>query len=274
MHTGRLSAFARRVLVPVFLLCAQVLSGTEIIAHRGASYDAPENTMPAIKLGWEQGADAVEIDVYLTKDGRIAVLHDDDTKRTTGVAGKVSETNLAQLQTLDAGSWKDRRWAATKIPSLEEVLAAVPPGKRLFIEVKCGVEITPELKRLVEASGKKAQLVVIAFSYDVIRNVKKEMPYMPAYWLYGFREQDGRPTLSHEQLLERVKAAGADGLDLYYKGPITADFTGQLAAAGMKLYVYTVNSPEEAVRLADLGVAGITTDRPAYLREALERRSR
>jgi glycerophosphoryl diester phosphodiesterase len=226
--------------------------------------------MPAIHLGWEQGADAVEIDVYLTKDGRIAVLHDDDTRRTTGVAGKVTNASLAELQQLDAGRWKDSRWAGTRIPSLEEVLAAIPPGKRLFIEVKCGAEITPELKRLVEASGKKAQLVVIAFSYDVVKTVKKEMSYLPVYWLYGFRENDGRPVLSHEQLLARVKAAGADGLDVYYQGPITKGFVDQLSAAGMKLYVYTVNAPQDARTLAALGVAGITTDRPAYLREALE----
>jgi glycerophosphoryl diester phosphodiesterase len=100
------------------------------------------------------------------------------------------------------------------------------------------------------------------------------MPHLPAYWLYGFGEYNGRPPLSHEQLLERVKAAKADGLDVYYKGPITSQFTTQLTAAGMKLYVYTVNSPEDAVRLAALGVAGITTDRPAYLREALERGSK
>jgi glycerophosphoryl diester phosphodiesterase len=174
------------------------------------------------------------------------------------------------LKKLDAGRWKDSRWAGTRIPSLDEVLAAVPPGKRLFIEVKCGVEITPELKRLVEASGKKDQLVVIAFSYDVVKDVKQKMPYLPVYWLYGFAERDGRPILSHGQLLEHVKAAGADGLDVYYKGPLTKEFTGQLSASGMKLYVYTVNSPEDARKLANLGVAGITTDRPAYLRSEME----
>src|SRR6266704_983821 len=112
----------------------------QIIAHRGASYDAPENTLPAIKLAWEQGADAVEIDVHLSRDGRIAVIHDESTRKTGGVNKKVCDQAWSELQKLDVGCWKDRNWAGTCIPSLEEVLATVPQGKRLFIEVKCGEE--------------------------------------------------------------------------------------------------------------------------------------
>jgi len=244
--------------------------GTEIIAHRGASYDAPENTLPAVKLGWEQNADAVEVDVHLSKDGRIVVMHDYDTARTAGDPRKIAEQAFEDLRRLDAGRWKDQKWAGTKIPALEEVIATIPPGrKKLFIEVKCGEEIVPELKRVVERSGKEKQLVVIAFSYEVARSVKKEMPYLPVYWLYSFREQDGRPVLTHEALLARVKEAGLDGLDVFYRGPLTKEFMNQLRAANLGLYVYTVNDPDDARRLAALGVTGITTDRPAYLRDAL-----
>jgi glycerophosphoryl diester phosphodiesterase len=247
-----------------------VAKGTEIIAHRGASYDAPENTLPAVTLGWQQQADAVEVDVHLSKDGRIVVMHDYDTGRTAGLPKKITEQTLEDLRRLDVGSWKDQKWAGTRIPLLEEVIATIPPGKKkLFIEVKCGEEIVPELKRVVERSGKEKQLVVIAFSYEVVRSVKKVMPYLPVYWLYSFREDGGRPVLTHEELIARVKEAGLDGLDVSYRGPLTQEFMNQLRAANLGLYVYTVNDPGDARRLAALGVTGITTDRPAYLRDAL-----
>src|SRR5690349_6499814 len=124
------------------------LPAVDIVAHRGASFDAPENTVASAKLGWEQKADAVEIDIYLSKDGRIVVLHDADTKRTAGSVGKVVESTAEHLRTLDAGSWKGADWKGEKIPFLEEIIATVPEGGRLFIEIKCGPEILPELERV------------------------------------------------------------------------------------------------------------------------------
>jgi len=126
-------------------------SAVDIIGHRGASHDAPENTLAAFKLGWEQGADAVELDIWLTKDGKIVCLHDADTKRTTGVLKKVAESTLDELRTLDAGTWKDAKWRGEKLPTLTEALAAIPAGKRLVIEIKAGVEILPELARDLKA---------------------------------------------------------------------------------------------------------------------------
>src|SRR3954462_1817716 len=78
----------------------------EIVGHRGASYDAPENTVAAIKLAWEQKADGSEFDIYLTRDGKIAVMHDATAKRTAGADKKIADTPLAELRTLDAGRWK------------------------------------------------------------------------------------------------------------------------------------------------------------------------
>lgn len=124
----------------------------EIIAHRGASHNAPENTVAAIKLAWQQDADGSEFDIWLTKDGKIAVLHDKDTKRTTGVTKLVHQTTLAELRSLDAGKWKAPQFAGEKIPTLEEMLATIPPQKQVFIEVKCGPEIVPVLNRSLAAA--------------------------------------------------------------------------------------------------------------------------
>ena len=119
----------------------------QIIGHRGASHDAPENTLSAFKLGYQQHADAVELDIYLTGDGKIAVLHDGDTLRISGVSNCVAQTSFEDLRKLEVGQWG--KWTnkaySEKIPSLEEVLPLIPEGKRLFIEIKCGPEILPRL---------------------------------------------------------------------------------------------------------------------------------
>src|SRR5438034_6344625 len=108
----------------------------KIIAHRGASHDAPENTLAAVHLAWQQNADAVEIDVHLSKDGKLVVIHDATTKRTCGVSHKVRELTLAELKSLDAGKWKGRQWVGETIPTLDEVLDIVPKGRGLVIEMK------------------------------------------------------------------------------------------------------------------------------------------
>jgi len=249
-----------------------VAMSAQIIAHRGASYDAPENTLPAVELAWEQGADAVEVDVFLTKDGQVVAIHDEDTKRTGGVDKKVEDQTLAELKALDVGSWKDKKFAGTRIPTLEEVLATVPTGKGLVVEIKDDDAILPELERAMGRSGKRAQVTLISFGYGVMREAKRRMPDVPCYWLYGFsvgeRLRYGNP--GPDRLVALAKAAGLDGLDVNYKGAFGADLPKKLADEGMKLLVYTVNDPESARRLEANGIAGLTTDRPAFLRDALE----
>src|SRR3954467_2541534 len=143
----------------------------EIIGHRGASYDAPENTVASFKLGWEQQADADELDIYLSKDGQVVVMHDPNTKRTAGADRKIVDQTFEELRQLDAGVWKGPQWAGEKIPTLAEALATMPDGKRFFIEIKSGSEILPELEKVLEASGKRPeQLVIIGFGYETMRD--------------------------------------------------------------------------------------------------------
>lgn len=249
-----------------------VAAGVEIVAHRGASHDAPENTLPAVLLGWEQGAHAVEVDIHQTADGKIVAIHDKDTKRVTGYPGVVAEMTLARLRELDAGAWKGPRWKGTRIPTLEEVLETVPPGRSLVVEIKCPSTVIPELDQVLRRSPKRNQVMLIAFDYETISGAKIRMPDLPAYWLCGFsdREAERYGFRTPADLLERVRNAGLDGLDVRHNGPWVAELAESLEAIGKSLYVYTVNDPQQARRLRDLGVAGITTDRPAYLRRALE----
>jgi glycerophosphoryl diester phosphodiesterase len=245
----------------------------DIIAHRGASHDAPENTLAAVKLGWQQGADAVEIDIHSTKDGQIVAIHDDNTRRAAGVDKKVAAQTLAELRTLDAGRWKGKQWAGEKIPTLDEVLAAIPVGKRLVIEVKGGLEDVPSLAKAFKQSGRKPdEIVIIGFSFEAMKTAREELPETQVYWLASF---DGKkqgigeaPTL--EELIRKAVAARFDGLNLSYKWPINAPFVKKVKGAGLKLCVWTVDDPALAKELAAAGVDGITTNRPGWLREKLE----
>lgn len=246
------------------------VSAVEIIAHRGASHDAPENTVAAIKLAWEQGADGSEFDVYLSSDQQIVVIHDKDTKRTGGGVEKlVAKSTLAELQQLDFGSWKDPKYRNERIPTIADMFATVPSGKKVFVEVKCGPEIVPALDKALTASKlKPEQTPVIAFDARVIAELKKVRPDVPAYWLVSLNKKDTPPP-SVESLIAKAREIKADGLDLSATEALDEAYAKAIHDAKLPLYVWTVNKPDVARRMIQLGVAGITTDRPQWLREQL-----
>lgn len=243
----------------------------EIVAHRGFSARAPENTVAAFELGWKHQTDACELDVYLTADGKTAVIHDKDTKRTAGVKLEVAKAKQSELTALDAGSWKGKEWAGERIPTLEQALATLPKGKqRFFIEVKCGAEIVPELKRILEPMKERAsQLAIIAFKRDAAAESKKAMPWVKVYRLAAGKTKDKKPT-NLTQLIADTKADKLDGLDLGSTDfPWDDAMVKQIRDAGFGLYVWTVNKPADVQRFAKLGIDGITTDDPVMVREAL-----
>jgi len=241
----------------------------EIIAHRGASYLAPENTLASIRLGWEKQAD-VELDVHLSKDNRIVVIHDASTKRITGIDLKVKETTSRELRKLDYGSFKSQEFAGEPIPFLTDVLKTIPPDRKLYVEIKCGKEILPLLKRRIVESGKISQIVIIGFDIETM-TISKKLIDVPTYWLKGTEKtKETEKWIPHDpKLVQKVKDRGLDGLDVHYAG-VTKEFVDAVKAAGQKLYVWTVDDPEEARRLVRLGVNGITTNRPEWLREHIK----
>ena len=257
------------------LFCSSIagLSGctksVEIIAHRGASYLAPENTMASVMLGWEKNAD-VEVDVHLSRDNRIVIIHDDSTKKITGMDLKVRETDSEELRKLDYGSFKGEKFAGEQIPFLDDVLKTIPPERILYIEIKCGKEILPVLRPLIIESGKISQIVIIGFDIEVVTS-SKQLIDVPTYWLRGTKKvKETEEWIPHDpNLVQIAQDRGLDGLDVHCAG-VTKEFTDAVKAAGQKLYVWTVDDPNEAKRLVRLGVTGITTNRPEWLREQLK----
>ena len=257
----------------IFCLFVVATSGctksVEIIAHRGASHLAPENTMASVMLGWEKDAD-VEVDVYLSADDHIVVIHDSTTERTGGTELDVEETTSGELRKLDVGSFKAGEFAGEQIPFLSDIIETIPPKRKLYVEIKCGKEILPFLRKLVAGSGKMSQIVIIGFDLDTV-TMSKKLIDVPTYWLKGTaKNEETEEWIPHDpQLIQIATDNGLDGMDVHYAG-VTKQFADSARSSGQKFYVWTVDDPAEAARLAKLGVAGITTNRPGWLREQLK----
>ena len=243
-----------------------------IIAHRGESHDAPENTLAAVCLAWERNADAVEIDVHQTKDGSIVVIHDDNTLRTAHRYGEVAKLTLEQLKEMDVGRFKGKSWAKERIPTLEEVLATVPAGKKLFVEIKVDAGILAELNRVLKGSScSPDQVVLIGTDLHTMEILKKALPRYHVYWVCSIKDEKklaakGNPG---EGLIAHGRRTGLDGLDIEASKKIDEKFIARVKAAGMKLYVWTVDDPGEARRLFACGADGIATNHAHWLKTRL-----
>jgi len=241
-----------------------------VIAHRGASYDAPENTLAAVRLAWEQGADGVEVDVHLSADGRVVVIHDKSTKRTTGADHVVHDTSWDVLRGLDAGAWKGPGFSGERIPLLSEVLETVPPGKLLFVELKGGPLLVPAVVSLLEDGFANDRLAFcIGFDLRLLAGVRKRCPAIGLSWLLDARETTDGRVLPHEPArIAEATASGVFALGVHHAG-VNDSFAAAVREAGMELHVWTVNDPQEMRRQRAFGVRSITTDRPALALGAL-----
>ena len=240
-----------------------------LVAHRGASHDAPENTLPAFLLAWQQGADAIEGDFRLTSDRRIVCIHDPDTQRVTGVRKEVRRASLAELRELDAGAWFKPEWRGTRLPTFAEVAATVPAGRKFYVEIKCGSEILPVLLDELAATALTAeQVVVISFHSAVIRDLKAKAPQFKAFWLSSFAKGDPLDP-SPAKVLATLADTGADGFSSSADRRVDAAFVGAILAAGHDYHAWTIDDPAVARRFIALGARSITTNRPGWLRKAL-----
>lgn len=243
-----------------------------IVAHRGASWDFPDNTLSAIRAAWAQHADLLEIDVRLTRDGVVVLSHDDTLQHTAGRPEMVADLDWTTIRTLDVGSWKNPAFAGERVPTFAEALAAVPTGKRILVEIKTGEHIVPALQRDIE-NGLLApeSIIFICFDAAVLRRTKAVMPRIKVLHLAGGAwENKIRTDAELDALIMQAVDAKFDGLDLGDDWPLDAAQVSRIHAAGLECHVWTINDAARARQLAAAGVDGITTDRPGWLREQLE----
>jgi glycerophosphoryl diester phosphodiesterase len=249
-----------------------------VIAHRGASAYAPEHTLPAYDMALDMGADYIEQDLQMTRDGVLVVLHDDTLNRTTrGQAhctGKVIDRTFAELQACDAGRWfmethPDSRFEGLRIPSLEEVLRRYRGRARFYIETKQpeaapGMEqMLVDLLREFDLSGEPAVdglpvVIVQSFSAASLQLVRSIAPGLPLVQLF-------------ENIGAAAIAARLDAVREYAEGigpsrnSTDAALVAAAVARGLAVHPYTVNQEPEMRRLIDCGVHGMFTDVPDLL---------
>lgn len=259
----------------------------KIVGHRGASEDAPENTLEALQLAWEQGAYAAECDITRTRDGKLVLMHDDSTKRTAlgGVDLLVEGTDWDELKDLDVGSWKDPKWQGVKIPRLEEVLRAIPAGRHLYIEIKSGKTnrgadawVLTELENLLAREPVAPEKITfISFDHDFLNRLKKRLPDYNAYYLTTYRKFSGKwPEVRNEGELEKylreALANGIDGLDLESSSVIRKEWVQKIHDQGLKVAIWSYRQDdtlEKALRYQELGVDFLTTNTPAAILSGL-----
>ncbi|QCT04023.1 glycerophosphoryl diester phosphodiesterase [Paenibacillus algicola] len=238
-----------------------------IFAHRGASGEAPENTLAAFRLGLEQGCTGIELDIHLSKDNSLVVIHDDSIDRTTNGSGKVNDMTVEQLQTYDAGSWFHERYAGETIPTLAQVLHLVPPQVMLNVEIKGKYHgaIEPALVKLLRDCDRLDQVVISSFDWKSLRLIRELEPRIEVGLLYSL-------TLDrHEEL---PLAAGTKVFSLHpnYSRLELKDLKGP-QSKGLKVYGWTINEEASLVEAAASGIDGIITDYPGRLKALLDQAS-
>ncbi len=311
----RQSQLTMSCIVVVALMCAGCATFqpgappgvVEVIAHRGASHDAPENTIAAFALAHEMGADWFELDCYLTRDNVVVVLHDDTLDRTTDGEGPIAVQDLADLRVLDAGSWKDARFAGEPLPTLGEALDFARNRIGVYVEIKSMADdgalmaqilemaadttvMTPALEQkimaAIEASGTRnltltreaiaeiqarnmaSGVVIQAFSPIVCAVTRIEAPDIRVELLSGVEADDHA---GWERVCRWLFLLDLDGLNLNAEG-VTPGRLAAIQGADKKVAVWTVNDPDAMATFAGWGVDAIITDRPDLCLNVLGRK--
>ncbi len=237
-----------------------------IVAHRGFSYEAPENTLVAYEMALKTGAEMAECDVHLSSDGVAVLLHDETLDRTTNGTGPASDKSLAELQTLDAGSWKDARFAGERIPTLVQALRLVRGKLRFIIEIKGTGMGQAVVDAIREVGMAPEEILIFSFHYDAVTSIRALDNALPATWLWDHLPAD---LAVREALFQRALQAGVEGLGLSRRR-VDQAFVDRAHAHGLNVYIYTVNEPEDMRRIAAMGVDVLITDRPDLARKTLQ----
>ena len=238
----------------------------KVFAHRGASGYAPENTIVAIKKAIEMKADGIEIDIQLTKDGKIVVMHDWKVDRTTTGRGYVYELDYDYIKTLDAGQWFTKDFIGETVPTLEEVLDILPKDMMLNIEIKDTARHHTNIEEkmlevLKKYPDKFENIIVSSFHHDKIKKRQKLEPKLKL------------ALLTDSEFIEIEKYLSSNGLSSYSYHPeinlISKEDVEKLHDSGVKIFVWTVNKEEDLNYLVKLGVDGVITNYPDIMKELL-----
>ena len=233
-----------------------------IIAHRGASGSAPENTIPAIIKGIKDGANYIEIDVHQTLDNKIIVIHDYSVDRTTNGEGDIRNLKYSEIKQLDAGKWFSDEFESTKVPLLEEVIELIPDTVKLIIEVKGDSSEYPGIENnivnIVKESNSENKVILKSFDEDVLAKFKSLAPEIPRLLVYVFGFCVMETDVQYLQ---------------HYEMFLTEGFVNSAHEEGYKIIAWGVQSKSNMEQVLSYGVDGIETDHPDLLVKLLKEKA-
>ena len=210
----------------------------------------PENTLAAFRRAWELGVEAVELDVHVSKDGEVVVIHDATTKRIMGVDRAVADQTLAELRLLDAGNRE-------RIPTLAEALATIPSGRTLFVEIKTAPSTAAAIGRVI---GNRKDVALQAFDPDALAALHAATG-APAFWTVDPPTQNDEPLPYKLEVIEEAKRRGFAGIALFH-GSVTPSFVAVAREAGLLVDVWTINEAGLLAEWLARDVRWVETDRP------------
>ena len=229
-----------------------------IIAHRGISFDLPENSLSAFDASWAVGVDGIEGDFHLTRDGSIVCIHDNNTSRVCNKNLVICNSTLQELKELNL-QCEGKDHLNIKIPTLTEVLKTVPSGKKIFIEIKCGVEIlSPLIKELSRSKINSNQVVIISFDSQVVKELKEMAPEYKALLLYSYKEGREVSSLINEMFDIKADGIGTDN-------ELSKEFVEKVIISGLEYHSWTIDNADTANQLISWGSNSITTNEPELL---------
>ncbi|MCC7490891.1 MAG: hypothetical protein IT204_01010 [Fimbriimonadaceae bacterium] len=232
------------------------------IAHRGFSVDYPENTLAAFRAALDLPVDGCECDVHRSSDGVVYLLHDHTLNRTTGRDAAAEALPWSELQTLDAGAWKDPRFAGERLPRLLDVLPLHIGRAQLVIEIKGGdPALVDGVLAAIEATGAVGWCAVISFDFAALADFAARQPRVPCLYLLSQLPAD---ETARRALVDQVLAARLHGFDLHFQA-VDAAFCRLCHQQGLAVWVWTVNSAQAAAPLLPMGIDALTSDRPDWL---------
>lgn len=233
---------------------------TRIQAHRGASAERPENTMAAFRRAVELGADGIELDVHLLRDGVLAVHHDAVLGRCeTGLEGSIYHYTMEELRTADAGGKFDGSYAGERIPDFQEVLELLAPTSLVLnVEIKAGTgfltEVGEKTVQLLREYGMEKRCILSSFNHAVLLDIKQKHPDLPVGALYS--EDYGL------DMVDYARRYGFDALHSDYR-LVDANLVERAHAAGIAVNVWTVDAPADIRRMFQIGVDTVISNDPA-----------
>lgn len=233
-----------------------------VIGHRGASGYAPENTMVSYKMAYDMGADMIELDIYMSKDGVPVIMHDNKVERTTDGDGDIQQMTLEQIKKLDAGSKFNKKFAGEQVPTLEEVFAWASGKIPVNVEIK-GEGCEKKLVELIKKYKMEKSVIVSSFNHEYIKKVRKLAPEITIAALVG----------KVDDLKALVNYCHPDAVNPSFNN-VTKKLVDEAHAMGLKVYTYTVNDQLSMKQMIAAGVDGIFTNYSDVLLKLLKRQKK